>query len=28
LQKRYKRIGLEQNFGQNHTRLEMFKRNL
>ena len=28
LHKRYKRIGLERNFGQNHTWLEMFKRNL
>ena len=28
LYKRYKRIGLERNFGQNHTWLEMFKRNL
>jgi len=28
LHKRYKRIGLERNFGQNHTELELFKRNL
>ena len=28
LRKRYKRIGLERNFGQNHTSLELFKRNL
>ena len=26
LRRRYKRIGLERNFGQNHTWLEMFKR--
>ena len=28
LRKRYKCIGLERNFGQNHTGLEIFKRNL
>ena len=28
LHKRYERIGLERNFGQNHTGLEMFKRSL
>ena len=28
LDKRYNRIGLERNFGQNHTWLKIFKRNL
>ena len=28
LNKHYKRVGLERNFGQNHTWLEIFKRNL